>query len=133
MQRLDKILSEAGAGSRKELRSAIRAGRVTVNGVTVKDESEKFDEASAEILLDGEAVELLRPALIVLNKPAGFLTAADDPRQRTVMELVPERYRRFGVMPVGRLDKDTEGLLLLTNDGQLAHRIISDGDGGGEM
>ena len=125
MQRLDKILSEAGAGSRKELRSAIRAGRVTVNGVTVKDESAKFDEASAEILLDGEAVELLRPALIVLNKPAGFLTAADDPRQRTVMELVPERYRRFGVMPVGRLDKDTEGLLLLTNDGQLAHRIIS--------
>ena len=125
MQRLDKILSEAGAGSRKELRSAIRAGRVTVGGVTAKNESEKFDETSAEIFLDGERVELLRPALIVLNKPAGFLTAADDPRQKTVMELIPERYRKFGVMPVGRLDKDTEGLLLLTNDGQLAHRIIS--------
>ena len=125
MQRLDKILSAAGAGSRKELRSAIRAGRVTVGGVTAKDESEKFDEASAEIFLDGEPVELLRPALILLNKPAGFVTAADDPRQKTVMELIPERYRKFGVMPVGRLDKDTEGLLLLTNDGQLAHRIIS--------
>ena len=125
MQRLDKILSSAGAGSRKDLRAAIRAGRVRVNGEVCRDESAKFDEQAAEITLDGEAVELLRPALILLNKPAGYLTAADDPRQRTVMELIPERYRRFGVMPVGRLDKDTEGLLLLTNDGQLAHRIIS--------
>lgn len=125
MQRLDKILSEAGVGSRKELRAAIRAGRVTVDGKTARDESAKFDETAVTIKLDGETVELLRPALIVLNKPAGFLTAADDPRQKTVMDLIPERYRRFGVMPVGRLDKDTEGLLLLTNDGNLAHRIIS--------
>lgn len=125
MQRLDKILSSAGAGSRKDLRAAIRAGRVRVNGEVCRDESAKFDEQAAEITLDGETVELLRPALILLNKPAGFLTAADDPRQKTVMELIPERYRKFGVMPVGRLDKDTEGLLLLTNDGQLAHRIIS--------
>ena len=125
MQRLDKILSSAGAGSRKELRAAIRAGRVTVDGRTARDESEKFDEQTAQIFLDGEPVELLRPVLILLNKPAGYLTAADDPRQKTVMELIPERFRKFGVMPVGRLDKDTEGLLLLTNDGQLAHRIIS--------
>ncbi|MFQ8767736.1 MAG: S4 domain-containing protein [Oscillospiraceae bacterium] len=110
MQRLDKILSSAGAGSRKELRAAIRAGRVRVDGTVCCDESAKFDEQAAEITLDGEAVELLRPALILLNKPAGFLTAADDPRQKTVMELIPERYRKFGVMPVGRLDKDTEGL-----------------------
>ena len=125
MQRLDKILSSAGAGSRKDLRAAIRAGRVRVNGEVCRDESAKFDEQAAEITLDGEAVELLRPALILLNKPAGYLTAADDPRQKTVMELIPERYRKFGVMPVGRLDKDTEGLLLLTNDGQLAHRLLS--------
>ena len=125
MQRLDKILSSVGVGSRKELRAAIRAGRVTVDGAVCRDESGKFDEMAAEIFLDGQRVELLRPVLILLNKPAGFLTAADDPRQKTVMELIPERWRRFGVMPVGRLDKDTEGLLLLTNDGQLAHRIIS--------
>lgn len=125
MQRLDKILSSAGAGSRKDLRAAIRAGRVRVNGEVCRDESAKFDEQAAEITLDGEAVELLRPALILLNKPAGYLTAADDPRQKTVMDLIPARYRRFGVMPVGRLDKDTEGLLLLTNDGDLAHRILS--------
>ena len=109
MQRLDKILSSAGAGSRKDLRAAIRAGRVRVNGEVCRDESAKFDEQAAEITLDGEAVELLRPALILLNKPAGYLTAA---LQQTLH-------------PVGRLDKDTEGLLLLTNDGQLAHRIIS--------
>ena len=125
MQRLDKILSDAGCGSRKELRAAIRAGRVTVNGETVRDEAKKFDETSAAIVLDGAPVELLRRVLLMLHKPAGYVTSTDDPVSKTVMELIPARYRAFGVAPVGRLDKQTEGLLLLTNDGELAHRIIS--------
>ena len=125
MQRLDRILSEAGVASRKELRAIIRAGRVTADGAVVTDESRKFDEAAVHIAVDGQPVRLRGPVLIMLHKPAGYLTAADDPKAKTVMELVPDEYRRLGVMPVGRLDKNTEGLLLLTNDGDLAHRILS--------
>ena len=125
MQRLDRILSEAGVASRKELRAIIRAGRVTADGAVVTDESRKFDEAAVHIAVDGRPVRLRGPVLIMLHKPAGYLTAADDPKAKTIMELVPDEYRRLGVMPVGRLDKDTEGLLLLTNDGDLAHRILS--------
>ena len=117
MQRLDRILSEAGVASRKELRAIIRAGRVSVDGAVVTDESLKFDETAVRVTVDGSPVRLRGPVLIMLNKPAGYLTAADDPKAKTVMELVPEQYRKLGVMPVGRLDKDTEGLLLLTNDG----------------
>ena len=119
MQRLDRILSEAGVASRKELRAMIRAGRVTVDGAAVTDESRKFDETAVRVTVDGSPVRLRGPVLILLHKPAGYLTAADDPKAKTVMDLVPEAYRKLGVMPVGRLDKDTEGLLLLTNDGDL--------------
>lgn len=125
MQRLDRILSEAGVASRKELRAAIRAGRVTVDDAVVTDESRKFDETAVKITVDGAHVRLRGPVLIMLHKPAGYLTAADDPKAPTVMDLIPEAYRKLGVMPVGRLDKATEGLLLLTNDGNLAHRILS--------
>ena len=125
MQRLDRILSEAGVASRKELRAMIRAGRVTVDGAAVTDESRKFDETAVRVTVDGSPVRLRGPVLILLHKPAGYLTAADDPKAKSIMDLVPEAYRKLGVMPVGRLDKDTEGLLLLTNDGDLAHRILS--------
>ena len=124
MQRLDKILSEAGVASRKELKSLIRAGRVTVDGAVVRDEAKKFDEAACTIAVDGAAVEKYRKVLLMLHKPAGYVTSTDDPRDRTVMELIPERYRKFGVTPVGRLDKETEGLLLLTNDGVLAQGLL---------
>ena len=103
----------------------IRAGRVTVDGAAVTDESRKFDETAVRVTVDGSPVRLRGPVLILLHKPAGYLTAADDPKAKTVMDLVPDAYRKLGVMPVGRLDKDTEGLLLLTNDGDLAHRILS--------
>ena len=125
MQRLDKILSDAGVASRKQLKAMIRAGRVTADGKCVIDEAAKFDENSVALTVDGEPVKKYRTVLLMMNKPAGLVTATEDPRQPTVMELVPEEYRKLGVAPVGRLDKDTEGLLLLTNDGDLAHRIIS--------
>lgn len=125
MQRLDKLLSEAGIASRRELKAILRAGRVMVNGAVVTRGEEKFDEDTARITLDGVPVELRRTVLLMLHKPAGFVTSTDEPGSRTVMELLPERWRRLGALPVGRLDKDTEGLLLFTNDGQLAHKLIS--------
>lgn len=125
MQRLDKLLSEAGVASRKDLKAMIRAGRVTVDGQTVKSPELKVDEQSAEVRVDGQPVGKMRRVILLLNKPAGFVTSTDDPRDPTVMELIPPEYRYLDPKPVGRLDKETEGLLLFTNDGQLAHRILS--------
>ena len=96
MQRLDKILSEAGVASRKELKSLIRAGRVTVDGAVVREEAKKFDEAACTIAVDGAAVEKYRKVLLMLHKPAGYVTSTDDPRDRTVMELIPEVRRDAG-------------------------------------
>ena len=125
MQRLDKLLSEAGVASRKELKTMIRAGRITVDGQVVKSPEQKVDENSADVRVDGQLVGKQRTIILMLHKPAGFVTSTDDPRDRTVMELIPEEYRYLNPKPVGRLDKETEGLLLFTNDGQLAHRILS--------
>lgn len=123
MQRLDKCLSEAGVASRKELRAMIRAGRVTVDGAVVRDPELRVPDGGS-LAVDGEPVR--RGAVVLmLNKPAGYVTSTSDPRDRTVMDLLPDAYRRLGVVPVGRLDKETEGLLLFTNDGALAHRLIS--------
>jgi len=125
MQRLDKLLSEAGVASRKELKIMIRAGRVTVDGEVAKNPEQKVDERTAEVCVDGQIVGKQRRILLMLHKPAGFVTSTDDPRDRTVMELIPAQYRYLKPKPVGRLDKETEGLLLFTNDGQLAHRILA--------
>ena len=123
MQRLDKFLSDSGAASRKELRQIIRAGRVRVGNTVIREPEFKIDEKTAEVFLDGARVGGARRIVLMLHKPAGFVTSTADPRDRTVMELLPVQYR--SLTPVGRLDKDTEGLLLFTNDGQLAHRLIS--------
>lgn len=125
MQRLDKLLSEAGVASRKELKTIIRAGRVTVDGQVAKTPEQKVDETTADVRVDGRPVGKQRMIILMLHKPAGFVTSTDDPRDRTVMELIPEEFRYLDPKPVGRLDKETEGLLLFTNDGQLAHRILS--------
>lgn len=123
MMRLDKFLSEAGAGSRKELKTMIRQGRVTVNGVPAAKPEDKINENTDEIRLDGAKISLRGQVVLMLHKPAGYVTSTEDPRDRVVMELLPETYR--DLFPVGRLDKDTEGLLLLTNDGDLCHRLTS--------
>ena len=125
MQRLDKLLSEAGVASRKELKTIIRAGRVTVNGAVVNSPEQKVDETAADVRVDGQSVGKQRTVILMLHKPAGYVTSTDDPRDRTVMELIPSEYVYLKPKPVGRLDKETEGLLLFTNDGQLAHRILS--------
>ncbi len=124
LQRLDKILSEAGIASRRELRELIRAGRVTVNGAVVRAPERKVSENDA-VAFDGAPVRRPGTVVLLLHKPAGYVTSTGDPRDKTVMELLPERYRRLGLVPAGRLDKETEGLLLFTNDGPLAHRLIS--------
>lgn len=122
-QRLDKILSNSGLVTRSQARDALKAGRVLVNGSPVGDGSVKADPDSDEISLDGQPVRV-GSVVLLMNKPSGYVTSTSDPRDPTVMELLPAQYRRR-VTPVGRLDKETEGLLLFTDDGDLAHRLIS--------
>lgn len=123
--RLDKFLADAGIGSRKELRDLIRAGRVAVNGAVCKQADAKVSETD-RILLDGESVAYEKFVTVMMNKPAGFLSATADERgDRIVTELLDERLQRMDLKPAGRLDKDSTGLLVLTNDGALLHSVIS--------
>ena len=125
MERLDKFLTEAGVGSRSQVKQILKTGRVTVDGASVKDGAMKVDPQNQRIALDGDILGGKRRMVVMLNKPAGIVTATEDPRDRTVMELLPNEYRNQDLKPVGRLDKATEGLLLFTNDGDLLHRLIS--------
>lgn len=124
MQRLDRFLSEAGVESRRKLKDVIRSGRVMVNGEICAAPDQKIDEQNDVVALDGQTIGRGdRRIVVMLHKPAGCVTAATDERYPTVMEYLPPEYKRL--MPIGRLDMDTEGLLLFTNDGDLAHRLIS--------
>ena len=124
LMRLDKYLSEAGFASRKDGKQMIREGRVTVDGEVIREPDRKVDTDSA-VLADGVPVSLFGSVLLMLNKPAGYLTAVEDAEWKTVMELLPQEYAHAGLKPIGRLDAETEGLLLFTNDGDLAHRILA--------
>ena len=123
MVRLDKYLCDSGAGTRSQVKLILKAGRVTVDGEILRDPNRKIDPAQAQICLDGEVLGGSRRIVLMLHKPAGYVTATEDRQEKTVMELLPPKYR--DLKPVGRLDKQTEGLLLFTNDGDLLHRLIS--------
>ena len=125
MQRLDKFLCDCGAGSRSQVKWILKAGRVTVDGIAVKDGSIKLDLAVQRVCLDGDPLVHTGRIVAMLNKPAGYVTATEDATQPTVMELLPPELQLQKLKPVGRLDKQTEGLLLFTNDGDLLHRLIS--------
>ena len=121
--RLDKILRERGIASRTETKRLIGEGRVTVNGVTAESHSMDCDER-AVIAVDGAAIAAAAPVYLMLHKPCGCVTATSDDTEQTVMDLLPEEYRQLALFPVGRLDKESEGLLLLTNDGGFCTRVI---------
>ena len=123
--RLDKLLAQSGERSRSEAAKLIRAGRVSVDGVVTNNPADKADTEKSSVSLDGQEILNAPFQYVMLHKPAGVLTAARDHRGATVMSLLPEAMHTRQVMPVGRLDKDTTGLLLFTNDGRLAHRLLS--------
>ncbi len=123
--RLDKLVSDAGIGSRKDVRGLILQGQVQVDGTVVREIGLLLDPAQSKISLNGKEIGYQRHHHIMLYKPSGLITAVEDYRSATIMELLPENFRKLGISPIGRLDKDTTGILLLTTDGQLAHRLIS--------
>ena len=125
MERLDKYLCDSGIGTRTQVKALLKSGRVTVNGKPEKDPGKKIDPQLDTVCFDGEPLGGARRVVLMLHKSAGFVTATEDKEQRTVMELLPAEYKHLDLKPVGRLDKETEGLLLFTNDGDLLHRLIS--------
>ncbi|OPX43042.1 ribosomal large subunit pseudouridine synthase B [Ruminiclostridium hungatei] len=124
-QRLDKVLSNFGFGSRTEIKSAVKKGLVTVDGQVAKDSGVHVDPAGSVIMMNGIKLEYRKYIYLMMNKPQGVISATTDTRQRTVFDILPEEYKCFELFPAGRLDIDTEGLVLMTNDGQLAHEILS--------
>ena len=125
MERLDKFLCDSGIGTRSQVKAILKSGRVAVDGKPERDNGRKIDPEIHTITLDGEVLGGYRRIVVMMNKPAGFVTATEDRTERTVMELLPAEMKHMDLKPVGRLDKATEGLLLFTNDGSLLHQLIS--------
>lgn len=125
MERLDKFLCDSGVGTRSQVKAILKTGAVCVDGIPVRDGGVKIDPQRNAVCLHGQMLGGKKRTVLMLNKPAGFVTATEDEREQTVMQLLPEQYRHLELKPVGRLDKATEGLLLFTNDGELLHRLIS--------
>ena len=125
MERIDKILSNLGYGTRKDLKKRVKKGMVQVNGVIIKDSAMKVDPEKDKIVINGEEIFYREFIYLMMNKPAGVISATFDNKDETVIDLLEVEHQVFEPFPVGRLDKDTVGLLLLTNDGELNHRLIS--------
>lgn len=123
--RLDKLLANMGYGSRKDVKALIKKKKVTVNNTFVKDSSSHVDPGNDSVKVNNAMVNYQKYVYLMMNKPSGCVSATVDERDKTVIDLLPERYQLFKPFPVGRLDKNTEGLLLLTNDGELAHQLTS--------
>lgn len=124
MLRLDKYLADMGKGTRKEIKKKIQKGLVLVDGKVVKEPERKVDPDVQEVSLEGKVIPYAAFSYLMLNKPAGLVSATRDPKEKTVLDLIKGEKRK-DLFPVGRLDKDTVGLLLMTNDGELAHRLLS--------
>lgn len=125
LQRIDKILSTQNIATRSETKTLAKKGLIKVDGITVRKSDEKFDPEKAVITINGIELEYKRHLYIMMNKPSGVLSASRDKKDKTVIDLLPGNMRREGLFPAGRLDKDTEGFILITDDGELAHRILS--------
>ncbi len=123
--RLDKYISSCGAATRSEIKKLVKAGAVSVNGQTAKKPDEKIDENNDVITVSGKELKYREFVYLMLNKPQGYISATEDKHYPVVVDLVPKEYSHFNVFPVGRLDIDTEGLLLLTNDGHFDHEMTS--------
>ena len=124
-QRLDKILASTGKWSRREVKLLVKQGRVLADGKPVPSADNKYDPEQTVLSVDGEDIGYRAVTWLMMNKPAGYLSATEDGKGETVLDLLTPELKRQNLFPVGRLDKDTEGLLLLTNDGALAHRLLS--------
>lgn len=125
MERLDKIIASQGKYSRSEVKKLVKAGLVRVNGTVVKTSDVKCDTNRDEITVDGVSLNYKKHVYIMLNKPKGVISATEDATQKTVLDLVPSEMKRAGLFPAGRLDGDTTGFVLITDDGDFAHRILS--------
>ncbi len=123
--RLDKFLSDAGIASRRDSARAAKAGQITVDGIAVKDPAKHIDPERARVVFQGREIVYRKYTYVMLNKPEGYVSATDDKSLPFVTELLPEELQRQELFPVGRLDKDTTGLMILTNNGQLAHSLLS--------
>ena len=124
-ERLDKFLASQNLGSRKEVSLLVRSGAVTVNGLIAADSAQKIDPEADSIAVNGREINYRKYLYLMMNKPAGVLSATEDRREKTVLDLLPPELRRRGLFPAGRLDKDTTGLLIITDDGEFAHRMLA--------